>query len=397
MKHLLVIAIAAIGMISCNKNKNEIVRISTDGKVAESVYLTHDAVSHPVVAWTERNASDLTFVYVVLSDDGHSISDRRELPLDAQVATHAEGMPKVAFKEDGTVIVAYEKKAPTSDNKYAGMICYRASNDRGETWSQERYIHGDTISGLSHSYFDIEKLPDGEVGASWLDIKLYETMEGRSVRFARTNSQNQFSEEILIDSSACQCCRTDVYADANGKVNIAYRGLKSGPLGQTIRDMMIATSLNNGLSFSFPKMISSDNWNIDGCPHTGPALCSGKGNLQALWYTEGHGTGIYYAHKEDTAIDFAQKQLISVSGRHPQASSNNDRVALVWEETTKIAGKNVTEIHCQLNTGESVLKSILTPETSNAFLPVITSTKMGFIVAFLMEENGKARTCIKSL
>jgi hypothetical protein len=397
MKRILVIVVAATVVFSCNKRNNEIHKISSDGKAAESVYLTHDNLGKPVVAWTERNETQISFVYEISPDDGKSFSDRVEVPLDEQVATHAEGMPKVAFKKDGTVVVAYEKKASTKDNKYAGAVCYRVSKDNGKTWSAEQFLHSDTIPGRSRSYFDIETLPDGEIGASWLDIKLDHSTGGRSVRFAKTNSDNEFTHEILVDSSVCQCCRTEVYADANGKVNIAYRGLKKGTMGQSIRDMMIATSVNNGIVFTSPIRISADNWNIDGCPHTGPALCSSKGTLQAFWYTEGSGAGIYYAHRENGDSDFASRQLLSSVGRHPQACSNDNAVAIVWEENIGEEGKPVTRIRYRINNGQHVTKAILSPASCNAFLPVITQTKRGFVVAFIMERNGETGTYVKHL
>jgi hypothetical protein len=397
MNRIIITIVTAVLLFNCSKENSEFNRISSVGKTAESVYLTHDHKGNPVAAWTEKMESQLKLVYAISLDDGKSFSDRVEIALDEQVATHAEGMPKIAFKEDGTVVIAYEKKSPTKDNKYAGAVYYRTSFDQGKSWTSEKYLHSDTIAGRSRSYFDIETLPDGEIGASWLDIKLDQNTGGRSVRFSKTNTLNEFTSEILVDSSACQCCRTDVYADMNGRVNVAYRGLKKGPMGQSIRDMMIATSVNNGSTFISPIKISDDNWNIDGCPHTGPALCSSKGSLQALWYTEGKGSGIYYAHRENGNNAFASKQLVSNFGRHPQASSNDTTIAVVWEENVANGDESVTRIQFQINDGDNSKKATLTPENSNAYLPVITQTKTGFVVAFIMEQKGETGVYCKTL
>src|SRR5690606_14147404 len=171
-----------------------------------------------------------------------------------------------------SIIAAYEKKAPTTENKYASAIYYVASTDNGKSWTSESFLHSDTVAGKSRSYFDIERLPDGEIGASWLDVTYDSQLRGRSVLFARTSSSNRFGNEVLIDSSACQCCRIDVYTDDSENIFVAYRGLIKGKLGKQIRDMMIATSTDHGATFSRPLTISADNWNIDGCPHTGPSL-----------------------------------------------------------------------------------------------------------------------------
>lgn len=299
-------------------------------------------------------------------------------------------MPKVAFKNDGTIIVAYEKKAPTKQNKYGSAIYYVMSADGGNSWTGETFLHADTVAGKSRSYFDIERLPNGEVGASWLDIKLNEETGGRSVRFAQTTQAKGFGNEVLIDSSACQCCRIDVYTDDTQNIFVAYRGLAKGPLGKQVRDMMIATSTDGGGTFSTPVVISADNWNIDGCPHTGPSLCSNKAGLISLWYTEGSGTGIYYAQRADNSAPFTQRERVSVNGHHPQLCANGDRIAMLWEENTGAAGDQKTVIHYRIVKGAlDIENNTLTASDVNAFLPVVVQTKTSFLVAYLMERQNK--------
>ena len=375
---------------SCIKNRHDARRVSSSVNNAESVYLTRDNFDNPVILWTEKSANDLTLVFAVSYDDGNSFSQNVSVALDRDIATHAEGMPKIAFKKDGTIIVAYEKKAPTKENKYAGSICYITSKDQGKSWSRERYMHSDTVAGRSRSYFDIEALADGEVGASWLDIKLNQETDGRSVVFAKTNEADFFIRETLIDSSACQCCRIDLYTDIDDNVFVAYRGLRKSMMGKSVRDMMVATSTDEGTTFTSPLTISADNWNIDGCPHTGPSLCSNKAGLVTLWYTEGNGNGIYYAHKSNSQEEFLPRQLVSTTGRHPQVSSNNDRIAMLWEENSDYNGKQITTVNYRvIEDGNDVEKSTLTPKDANAFLPVVTQTKNGFLVAYLTMTGSK--------
>src|SRR5688572_30329447 len=390
MRQVFLLMIISATISSCIKNRDNARRISSSVNNAESVYLTHDNFDNPVILWTEKSTNELTLVFAVSYDDGNSFSQNVSVALDRDVATHAEGMPKIAFKKDGTIIVAYEKKAPTKENKYAGSICYITSKDQGKSWSRERYMHSDTVAGRSRSYFDIEALADGEVGASWLDIKLNQETDGRSVVFAKTNEADFFIRETLIDSSACQCCRIDLYTDIDDNVFVAYRGLRKSIMGKSVRDMMVATSTDEGTTFTSPLTISADNWNIDGCPHTGPSLCSNKAGLVTLWYTEGNGNGIYYAHKSNSQEEFLPRQLVSTTGRHPQVSSNNDRIAMLWEENSDYNGKQITTVNYRvIEDGNDVEKSTLTPKDANAFLPVVTQTKNGFLVAYLTMTGSK--------
>ena len=169
-------------------------------------------------------------------------------------------------------------------------------------------------------------------------------------------------------------------------------------MGKSVRDMMVATSTDEGTTFTSPLTISADNWNIDGCPHTGPSLCSNKAGLVTLWYTEGNGNGIYYAHKSTAQEEFLPRQLVSTAGRHPQVSSNNERIAMLWEENSDTGGKPITTVNYRvIKDGNDVEKNILTPKDVNAFLPVVTQTKNGFLVAYLMETGNKVGVYLTKL
>lgn len=397
MRYTFCISILLILLCGCRSDDFPELISSVKG-TAESVFLTRDHHNDPVVVWTEKENNQRTLFFATLSRNGKSASRRISIPLPIDVATHAEGMPKVAFKNDGSIIAAYEKNAPTKQNKYASAIYYVMSNDSGISWSKERFLHSDTTGGKSRSYFDIERLPDGEIGASWLDVKLNNETGGRSVRFAKTSPDKGFSNEVLIDSSACQCCRIDVYSDKSENIFIAYRGLVKGSVGRQIRDMMIATSTDYGVTFSFPVTISADNWNIDGCPHTGASLCSNKAGLISLWYTEGSGAGIYYAEKRENDLLFSPRQQISHNGRHPQLNSNEHRIAMLWEENTENDGDLKTVIHYRISaSGMSGETQTLTPATVNAFLPVVAPMGDGFLTAFLMERNGHTGVYLRKI
>jgi hypothetical protein len=385
MKLPLYLVMTAVIMAGC-KQEHSFKQLSSKGTTAQSVYLTHDHHNNPVIVWTEKSKNNLTLSFAVSHDNGETFAGPISMPLTADVATHAESMPKVAFKNDGTIIAAYEKNAPTVANKYASAIYYVVSSDGGKSWATEAFLHSDTVAGRSRSYFDIEQLPDGEIGASWLDIKLNNDTGGRSVRFSKT-FQSKFGSEILVDSSACQCCRIDVYSDIAGRVNVAYRGLMKGGMGQSVRDMMLATSKDGGKSFTSPARISQDNWAIDGCPHTGASLCSNKAGLFSFCYTEGNGTGIYYSFKQNNDSTFSQKQLVSNFGRHPQLSANESRFAMVWEQDSVHSDRKLTNVLYQVSEGAGVRKGSLTPKDRNAFLPVVTQIQDGFLVAFLMESE----------
>jgi hypothetical protein len=381
------IVILFIALLSCVERETATFKVSSRNAEAESVYLTQNESGMPVLAWTERANGELRFLFTTLDNNG-AAGEKYEIPVPDDVATHAEGMPKVAFKKDGTVIAAYETKAPTSDNKYAGAIYFIESYDRGRSWTSPTYLHNDTISGRSRSFFDIETLSDGEVGAAWLDIKLNSNSGGRSIRFSKTTAGSAFVSEILIDSSACECCRVDLHSTKNGDINIAYRGIIKGNVGQSIRDMMFVTSGDNGKTFTNSKRISADNWVIDGCPHTGPSLASNGNGTHALWYTEGTSTGISYSFAEAKPAHFVAKENISPAGKHPQIAAQPGRVALLWEENMISGSESHSRVRYQLRDESGIHSEYITAANTDAYLPVVTTLNAGeFIVAYLMKEK----------
>lgn len=393
MRCLIIINALFAVLMACNDERSPVL-VSTMGADAESVYLTTNEQEEPVIAWTEKSER-IRFFYAKISKDGRVTGERINVPVPADISTHAEGMPKVAFRHDGKVIAAYETKSPTKENKYAGAIFFTESRDQGKTWSPPAYIHRDTVAGRSRSFFDIARLADGQIGAAWLDIKLKKTKGGRSIRFARTTGNSGFGNEILVDSSACECCRIDLYTNSDGSVNISYRGLKKGLMDQSVRDIMHTVSRDNGASFTEARRLSADNWIIDGCPHTGPSLCGANNSIHALWYSEGGSTGIFYSVGDGK--NFSPRESISFSGRHPQITAIGDQLLLVWEESTGTGTESSNRVRCQLRTGTDFTTRYLTPDGTDAFFPVVAKAEDKFVVAYLMKQKGTTGVFVQSL
>ena len=110
-----------------------------------------------------------------------------------------------------------------------------------------------------------------------------------------------------------------------------------------------------------------------------------------MWYTEGNGTGIYYSFKGNSDSTFTERELISNAGQHPQLSANTSRFIMVWEEKTDESETRPTRVVYQMSDGSNVVKGSLNPRDSNAFVPVVTQTANGFVVAFLMETTSGVR------
>src|SRR5690606_26476941 len=96
------------------------------------------------------------------------------------------------------------------------------SHDGGAQWSSPRYLHvGDTTRGLGRSFFDVARLPDGEVGAIWLDSRYRGA--GSALMFAKTEGKAGFVKDKVVDTGTCECCRTELKVTENGDIHMFYR------------------------------------------------------------------------------------------------------------------------------------------------------------------------------
>lgn len=319
MKNILILISSAI-LFSCNNNHsngeqaNQPVLLSHQSEKASCVYLTKDENNKPVISWCEKDVSGKKFFSMSFFNEKENAFDTTiNVPIEQNAVFMEEGMPKVAVKSDGTVIAVYETNAPTKQNGWAGFIHYIQSFDKGKTWTQPLCVHQDTASGKNHSYAAIARLSDGEVGACWLDESLGDAKMGRSIKFAKTNGKNGFQNELLVDSFACECCRTAISSDEKGNVSILFRNIAAG----SVRDITVSTSRDNGKMFSPAVTFSNDNWVVNGCPEDGPSVVDKNKNTYATWFTGGKNKGIFYAElNNENAVVF--KKQISSNGRFIQ-------------------------------------------------------------------------------
>jgi hypothetical protein len=85
------------------------------------------------------------------------------------------------------------------------------------------------------------------------------------------------------------------------------------------RHIAVASSADQGRTFSAPLIVSDDQWVIAGCPVSGPALLAEDGGaLKVLWYTEGEAgeRGLYLTQSLDGGRTFSARQLVSKGAIH---------------------------------------------------------------------------------
>lgn len=288
-----------------------------------------------VLSWVEKPGDGKAqFFYALSADGGKSFGPKVQVTAaPPAISAHSEGMPKIAFKQDGTVMALFEIPKPTDEAPRASDLLFSESKDGGRTWTEARAVHRDQTPGKGHSFADMSRLPNGQVGIVWLDEKM-PGYDGRAVKFTQTLPTGGFGPEVLVDSNACQCCRTSLLPSPDGRLHVAYRDLISGnkKAGEAdSRDMSYVVSADGGQTFSKPVVLNPDNWRVNACPHSGIQLVASDKEIWGAWYS---GTSSQAGLRLASIGDKTETTVFGTSAmKHPQVALLPDRsVLLVWDE-----------------------------------------------------------------
>lgn len=352
MNRILVILLTAmVLMSSCKKEEaKEAFLLNTAGIAALGPYLTKNQKGDAVLCWTEQGTDSLNRLkYAVYDEHLAEFGSAITVEESAGCSASAESMGKIAFKDDGTVIAVFAKRFLKEKNPYAGAIYFSVSDNSGKTWSRASFLHSDTSHTYGRSFFDIARLKDGELAAVWLDGRFGRTIKGSALFFSRTEKGKGFGVDVCLEKGTCECCRTNMLTDTRGNIHLAYRSITfPEPLsGKQVRDMVYKQSSDNGRTFSNTQPISNDNWEIEGCPHSGPSLAVSGSSVYATWFTAaGSKAGIYSSTAHKVGDGFDSRKLVTAAGRHPQMISlSGARTAMVCEEIPEPAANHAHGNH----------------------------------------------------
>lgn len=366
--------------------------ISDPNRVGATPRFSIDHRGNPVLTWVEKDGEKAAFYMATSTDGGQTFGQKVQIPVPANISVHAEGMPKLAFKADGTILALFEVPNPTPESRFAGDLLYMVSS--GKTWTTPKPVQRDLTPGKSHSFSDLTRLPNGEIGIVWLDDKM-PGKEGRSVRFTQTLPGGGFGSEVIVDDNACQCCRTNVFVDAKNQIHLTYRDMLDKVGSEPgARDISHVVSTDMGRTFTTPQVVVADGWKINACPHTGPELAQVGTDVFATWFSGKEGAvGLRLAKIGDPKLVSA---LYSDRAKHPQLATLRNQLVWVWDESVRQPNQSVDEPmpayvqRIALRLGSAAETTFLTPNDVNATYPVVLSTKRGLLLAYEAKKGDAA-------
>lgn len=382
---LMITFLASCNLHQVKKESSDTKQLSNTTTKASSVYLTLDNNDVPVISWIEYMEDDLPLMYYAKWDDKlDNFGKYKSIPIPDNTSTHEEGMPKIVFKSDGTLMVIYESSTPVPGKKWGVTdLRYIKTIDDGKNWTASESVIQNRNIEASQSFSGISRLGDGEIGVAWLDTYQDSTTKSRPVKFARTEKGKGFGKSILLDEKACECCRVAVTGDAKGNIAVAYRDLAD----ESIRDISIVHSKDNGKTFNAPQDFTDEQWMVEGCPHNGPSLAKHGENTFATWFSGAANKGVKFA-KMDNYGKVLFKEKVSTDGRFSQLITTKSGIPVItYCEDYRVGDSIYSRINIAKFTNGKLTQQEISPKNSKAFYPVIRQLDEENVIIAWKDQN----------
>ena len=279
--------------------------------------------------------------YAVRSDDG---GDTFSAPVQVNaspenIETNGENRTKILTDAaTGMIYVSWTQKTA---GQHTGNIRFSRSGDGGQSFEPVRTINDDGLL-TSHRFESLFLASSGHLYITWLDKRELEyaaqrgeSYTGSGVFYTVSDDHGQtFAANRKIADHSCECCRIAVAPHGDDGMALMWRHVFDG----TTRDHAIAGVGPDGVRTAFSRA-TLDDWQIDACPHHGPAMALSSADTDdavyhMTWFSAGdRHKGIYYGRHNLTAGDTGQVRQIdgSAGASHPQIAQWQGMQHLVWK------------------------------------------------------------------
>jgi len=335
-----------------------------------------------ILSWLEKEKDGKSHLCMAISkDNGKTFSNKSTIASGYGIGSSRLSKAKVLSKKDGKLVAVFMNNPAAQAGKPSrgGQVFYCLSTDQGASWSVPAAVDQDPTPGLMRGFFDAAVLANDEIAVVYLkDVKGSTKHEERDLRISITKN-GTFQEEKLIDPVVCDCCNIGLMVDSKGVLNVYYRDNKDD-----IRDFSHISSKDNGLTFTAPKNIYKDNWQIAGCPHNGAYPVEFKKQNYIAWFT-GSDTdrGIKVVSQDGRKITTPNVD----SAKNFGITADTQQMIFFWEQTNAIS--NHSQVAYQLITENNVSSNKLFNISEGASNPVVSLIGDKALIAYEIKVEGK--------
>lgn len=331
-----------------------------------------------VVAWAQ-SAGDTTDVWAARVRGGAVLHRARVNAVRGAGSAHSQAPPTALVAPDGAVYVVWVEQRAVPGRRFpASDLRLARSDDGGRTFGPAVRVNPDPGFPTGHTFHSAAAGPDGALYVAWLDgtardrerrasgkspvqpVALHAAHAARHeagtelVVTRSTDGGRTFEAPVVVARGTCECCRTALAVAPDGRLSLAWRHQFAGGA----RDIALAHSADGGQTFTAPERVRADDWQIEGCPHAGPALAAAPDGVpHVVWYTGAAGDrGVYRTGPSGTAA----VALPDVSIRQVAATPDGAGGAwLAWESPAE----GGTALHHQTADGALTPVTLLPGET----------------------------------
>ncbi len=277
----------------------------------------------------------------VSSDFGQSFSSPMLVNANSEgINIDPENRPRLGVFRDHLVVIW----ARPGEKRFTSDLRISRSANAGRTFTLPENINRDGLE-TGHSFADLSMGPNGDLLITWLDGRdryraeqAGEPFVGTSLYFTRTDAPDQpLQPEQSIALGSCECCRLATDRDANGRPLVLWRHIFEG----NIRDHALGVWGQDGFSW---QRASFEDWQIEACPHHGPAMAISDKRIHAAWLSAAEqARGLFYrsfdlgfakantemAHHTPHVMSFGDMSRLP---SRPALAVTGSEVALAWQE-----------------------------------------------------------------
>lgn len=256
-------------------------------------------------------------------------------PVVEEIYTNGENRPKIALGPKGEIYLSWTQKTA---GRYTGNIRFSRSLDGGASFDVPRTVNDDGLA-ISHRFDSLVVTPAGHVYLAWLDKRdkvaaeqdsAEQNYRGAALYYAVSRDRGEhFSANRKVADHSCECCRVAIAPYGKDGIAMFWRHI----FDVNTRDH--AFVVLNATAKPVIRRVTFDDWQIDACPHHGPAMSRAADNgYHLVWFTGGlNRKGIFYGYHPPAGKKLSRQLPVdnSAGAGHPQVLANERQAVVAWK------------------------------------------------------------------